>query len=203
MVRLTAKERIEKVVCWAGLSTNAFAIQIGLSSPQTLYQIKSEKHQISRPLAERICTRYPEVDFRWLLTGEGEMLRPQERQIPFYDIDCAEVALGAHHTPSGLVAMPHCGECDFVAPYNLRDMEPAIKQGSMLFCKRCEVEDVRVGDIVVVSCARKAMVRKVAGVGEAELLLGTESSEPHIVRLDVTLIKAIYEVVAVLEWKNR
>ena len=203
MVRLTAKERIEKVVCWAGLSTNAFAIHIGLSSPQTLYQIKSEKHQISRPLAERICARYPEVDFGWLLTGEGEMLRPQERQIPFYDIDCAEVALGAHHTPSGLVTMPHCGECDFVAPYNLRDMEPAIKQGSMLFCKRCEVEDVRVGDIVVVGCARKAMVLKVAEVGESELLLGAEASEPRAVRLDVTLIKAIYEVVAVLEWKNR
>lgn len=203
MVKLSAKERIERVVCWAGLSTNAFAIQIGLSSPQTLYQIKSEKHQISRPLAERIRTRYPEIDLGWLLTGEGEMLRPQERHIPYYDIDCTEVALDKHFAPSGSIMIPHGGDCDFAAPYNSRDMEPTIKQGSLLFCKQCEVEDVRVGDIVVVGCARTAMVRKVAEVGEAELLLLAEASEPRKVRLDATLIKAVYVVVAILEWKNK
>lgn len=202
MVKLTAKERIEKVVCWAGLSTNAFAMQIGLSSPQTLYQIKSEKHQISRPLAERICTRYPEIDFGWLLAGEGEMLRPQERHIPYYEVDCTEVALGKHPSPSGSVVMPRCGDCDFAAPYNSRSMEPSIRQGSVLFCRRCEVEDVAVGMMVLVGNGRAAMVRKVTEVGEAELLLEAEASEVLPVRLDTTLITTLYEVRAVLEWKN-
>lgn len=202
MVKLTAKERIEKVVCWAGLSTNAFAIQIGLSSPQTLYQIKSEKHQISRPLAERICARYPEVDMGWLLAGEGEMLRPQERHIPYYEADCTEVALSKHLSPSGSVMMPRCGDCDFAAPYNSRSMEPSIRQGSVLFCRRCEVEDVAVGMTVLVSNGRTAMVRRVTAVGEAELLLEAEASDMPPVRLDTTLITALYEVRAVLEWKN-
>lgn len=202
MVKLTAKERIEKVVCWAGLSTNAFAIQIGLSSPQTLYQIKSEKHQISRPLAERICARYSEVDMGWLLAGEGEMLRPQERHIPYYEADCTEVALGKHLSPSGSVVMPRCGDCDFAAPYNSRSMEPSIRQGSVLFCRRCEVEDVAVGMTVLVSNGRTAMVRRVTAVGEAELLLEAEASDLLPGHLDTTLITALYEVRAVLEWKN-
>ena len=46
------------------------------------------------------------------------------------------------------------------------------------------------------------MVRKVTEVGEAELLLEAEASEVLPVRLDTTLITTLYEVRAVLEWKN-
>ncbi len=202
MVRLTPQERIERVVCWAGLSTNAFAAQIGLSSPQSLYQIKSGKHGISRAVAECIYNRYPEVDLGWLMTGEGEMLRPLDKPIPYYDTDCVEVVLGRATTPSGRVMMPRCGDCDFVAPYNSRDMEPLIMQGSLLFCKRCEVEDVCVDDMVVIGSARGAMVRKVAEVGDVELLLKATTKEPLPTRFDTTLAKAIYKVKAVLEWNN-
>ena len=203
MVKLTPQERIERVVCWAGLSTNAFAAQIGLSSPQSLYQIKSGKHGISRTIAERICNRYPDIDFGWLMTGEGEMLRPLDKPIPYYNLDCTDVVCCTETLlASGLVTMPRCGDCDFVAPYNSRDMEPSIMQGSLLFCKWCEVEDVCVGDTVVVSSARMAMVRKVAEVGGVELLLEATTQEPLPTRLDTTLIRAIYKVKAVLEWKS-
>lgn len=204
MIRLVGGERIEKVVCWAGLSTNAFAVQIGLSSPQSLYQIKSGKHSISRAVAERICQRYPEVDFGWLMTGEGEMLRPTEKPIPYYNTDCTEVALGKGSLhPAWCITMPRCGECDFAAPYNSRDMEPAIKQGSLLFYRRCEVEDVHEGDLVVVCSPRAAMVRKVVEVGEVELLLSAEASDSRPMHFDTTLLRPLYAVVAVLEWKNK
>lgn len=202
MIKLTAKERIEKVVCWAGLSTNAFAVQIGLSSPQTLYQIKSEKHQISRSIAERICTRYPEIDFGWLLAGEGEMLRPQEGHIPYFNVDCSEVLLGKCLTPSGVVIMPHCGDCDFAAPYYSRSMEPAIKQGSILFCRKCEVENLSVGMTILVDNGKSAFVRKVSQIDSMELLLEAEAKEVLSTRLDLSLLGAIYEIKAVLEWKN-
>ena len=140
MVKLTPKERIEKVVCWAGLSTNAFALQIGLSSPQSLYQIKVGKHNISRSIAERICARYPEIDFGWLFAGEGEMLRPLEKPIPYYTTDCTEIVLcKTLPAPTSYVTMAGCGDCDFVAPFGSRSMEPSIMQGSLLFCKRCEL----------------------------------------------------------------
>lgn len=202
MVKLTAKERLEKVICWTGLSTNAFAVQIGLSSPQTLYQIKSEKHQISRLVAERICDRYPEIDFGWLLSGEGEMMRPSEQRIPYYDADCCDVALGKCSVPVGRVMMPHCGDCDFAAPYNSRTMEPAIKQGSILFCRRCELEELAVGMTVVASSGKMAVVRRVVEVTDGEVVLAAEAQGVLPTRLDVTLIENLYEVRAAFEWKN-
>lgn len=203
MVKLTPQERIERVVCWAGLSTNAFAAQIGLSSPQSLYQIKVGKHNISRTLAERICARYAEIDFGWLFAGEGEMLRPLDKPIPYYTSDCTDVALGKHTpTPAGKITMPECGDCDFVAPYGSRTMEPEIKQGSLLFCKECRLEDLAAGAIVLVSNGRVAIVRKVAEVGALELILAATAQEVVPTRIDTTLIKGLYVVKAVLEWKN-
>ena len=204
MVKLTPQERIERVVCWAGLSTNAFAAQIGLSSPQSLYQIKVGKHNISRTIAERICARYPEIDFGWLFAGEGEMLRPLDKPIPYYTSDCTDVVLGKHRsTPAGKITMPECGDCDFVAPYGSRILEPEIKQGSLLFCKECGLEDLTLGATIVVSNGRVAMVRKVAEVGALELLLEATAHEVAPTRLDTSLIKGLYVVKAVLEWKNK
>lgn len=203
MVELTPRERIEKIVCWAGLSTNAFALQIGLSSPQSLYQIKAGKHNISRPIAERICARYTEIDLGWLLSGKGEMFRPLERAIPYYTEDCTEVVLGkTMPSPASYITMAGCGDCDFVAPFGSRTMEPTIKQGSLLFCKRCELDDVKVGAMVLVSNGRVALVRNIAEIDATELLLKAEAQGVPPTRFDTTQITKLFVVKALLEWKN-
>lgn len=203
MLKLTTKERLEKVICWAGLSTSSFAEQVGLPSPQSLYQIKAGKHNLSRTIAERICDRYPEISFGWLFAGEGEMLRPQERTIPHYTTDCTEVALGRCSViPDGRVNMAGCGDCDFVAPYTLRNMEPEVVQGSMLFCKGCEVADVALGGLYIFVLADKALLRKV-GEADAEgftLVACDERVAP--VRIERSRMVRIYTIKAVLEWKN-
>jgi hypothetical protein len=50
------------------------AKEIGLSTPQILYDIKNEKHGISKDVAGKIAAKYLNVNLVWLLTGEGEML---------------------------------------------------------------------------------------------------------------------------------
>ena len=203
MIRLSAKERIEKVICWAGLSTSSFATQIGLSSPQTLYQIKAGKHNLSRTVAERICDRYPEVDFGWLFAGEGEMLRPQDRAIPYYTTDCREVALGRVPViPEGRVNMVWCGDCDFAAPYTQRNMEPEVMQGSMLFCKGCEVADVTIGGLYIFVLSNKALLRKVSEATAEGFTLVACDEKVAPVQTERSRIVRIYTIRAVLEWKN-
>ncbi len=203
MLKLSAKERIEKVICWAGLNTSSLAVQIGLSSPQSLYQIKAGKHNISRTIAERICLRYPEIDFCWLFAGEGEMLRPQEASIPYYATDCTEVALGnVPLLPTGRCNMVWCGDSDFAAPYTLRNMEPEVKQGSMLFCKECTTSDIQSGGLYIFVLGSKALLRKVGEVtAEAvELVACDERVAP--LRIQPMQIVRLYTIKATLEWKN-
>lgn len=71
---MTDIEIITKVAEYAELSFNKLAKEIGLTSPQTFYDIKAGKHGISKELAEKIHARYLNISEAWLLTGNGEML---------------------------------------------------------------------------------------------------------------------------------
>ena len=71
---MTDIEIIAKVAEYTGLSFNKLAKEVGLTSPQTFYDIKAGKHGISKELAEKIHARYLSINEAWLLTGNGEML---------------------------------------------------------------------------------------------------------------------------------
>lgn len=73
---MTDKERIEELSRHIGLNFKRLAEEIGLKTPQTLYDIKSGKHGISKDVAEKIQAKYLNISLSWLLTGEGEMLNP-------------------------------------------------------------------------------------------------------------------------------
>lgn len=204
MEKLSARERIEKVVCWAGLNTSTFATHIGLSSPQSLYQIKAGKHDISRVLAERICAHYPEVDFAWLIAGEGQMVRPLEASIPYYAEECTEVALGrAMHIPHSRVNMVGCGDCAFAAPLHSAALEPEVSCGSVLFLKDITLGEVQVGQSLLVVTEKIAVVRKVADISASHLRLeGTEKGHTAPLTIEPTQIKRLLVVKAALEWKH-
>ena len=67
-------QRIAAVLKIVKLSARAFAIKIGLKSPQIFYDIKAGKCGISKELAAKIHENYVNINVSWLLTGEGEML---------------------------------------------------------------------------------------------------------------------------------
>lgn len=64
-------QRIDSVIRWANMTINYFALYIGLPRGENLYQIKKGNNGISRNLADKIVTKFPEVSLAWLLTGEG------------------------------------------------------------------------------------------------------------------------------------
>lgn len=198
---LSPKERIERVVCWAGLNTSTFASHIGLSSPQTLYQIKAGKYNISRALAERICRLYPELDFAWLFSGEGEMLKAHRRPVPHYLEDCREVAQAQGElSATEVVVVAGCNDCAFAAPYYSDALEPDIKQGSLLFCVQVTAEELREGGLYLVATHHSAFVGRALSLSAERFEFGC--GEPVHTLLDPTQLKALYRVKAVLEWEN-
>ena len=72
----TVQDRLSMLAVHAGSkSLKALAKDLGLTTPQMLYDIKSGKVAgFSTRLANKILLVYPEVNQTWLLTGEGEML---------------------------------------------------------------------------------------------------------------------------------
>lgn len=88
---MNAWERLEEVIKWTGLSTHAFAMELGLKRSENLYRIRREKNGVSRKLADTVACRYPEINMLWLFTGEGQMFNKeksvslQKRYVPIYE----------------------------------------------------------------------------------------------------------------------
>jgi len=65
-------DRIVKVIDYLGISRNAFARQIGISS-SLISQITTKKNNFRADILQKITTEYPQVNATWLLSGIGEM----------------------------------------------------------------------------------------------------------------------------------
>lgn len=145
--------RLETIIKMSGMSINAFARCIGLSRGENLYQIKKGNNGISRDLANRIINYYPQINFSWLVTGEGAMTidGKSETGIPFYDCTCPDdidrIACGE---PDGYVAMPGFEDCCAVITHNWSSKD-GIPQGAYIFLNRMEKRYVRMGQYFLVS----------------------------------------------------
>ncbi len=197
-------QRIERVVKWAGLSVNSFALSIGLSRGENLYQIKRGNNGISRELAGMISSKYPQISRAWLLAGEGDMFTDEtlrRTSIPFYDIDIEKyVAAPEKFVSRGYISLPGIEDADFGAVYHGRAMGEAIPAGSMVLVRRTAPEGLIPGGDYVVVTEEFTMLRRVRrslDTGELRLLpLDTENFDE--IRISPSSVRELYLIRAVV-----
>lgn len=81
-------ERLAMLVSYLKISYNKLADEIGLEKNTKIYHVKNGRNEISSELAKTITDRYSQVNYDWLLTGKGEMLKSEE---PTKEIKVAEI----------------------------------------------------------------------------------------------------------------
>jgi len=82
-------ERIIEVMKLLNLNKNSLSSEIGMSSNVTIGRIINEHRTPNQATLKKIVDRFPQINYDWLLTGEGEMLKTEEKpkghMIPLYD----------------------------------------------------------------------------------------------------------------------
>ncbi len=68
-----------------GLNKSTFADALGVSQP-VITHLTTGRNKPSLELVMKLQQRYPELSLDWLLTGQGAMLRKDERTIPQEDL---------------------------------------------------------------------------------------------------------------------
>lgn len=71
---MSDKEKIEKLLRHLKMNAKDFAASIGLKNPNRIYHVLNDRNGLSRELARVISEKYPQIDYDWLRSGEGEML---------------------------------------------------------------------------------------------------------------------------------
>lgn len=212
---MTDWQRLEQVIKWTGLSTNAFALGIGLKRSENLYQIKRGNNGISKELSELIAAKYPAVDRLWLLTGEGTPFEKAGNHgvmcqmtpasscpgIPYYNADVNRTLTSMSEIkPLYYIHIPSLGACDFAVTVLGEAMAPEIPGGSIVAVRATTIEMLIPGEIYIVQTRDFAIVRRVTYKAESDTLdLRAVNSrlfdEIHIGR---HLVESLYLVKGVL-----
>lgn len=72
---MTVKERINQFIDYKGIRINAFELSIGVSKSYW-----SNTQKISAEVVAEILRVYSELSAEWLMRGEGEMLRSNDKE---------------------------------------------------------------------------------------------------------------------------
>ena len=83
---MTGADILNKLLKYSGLNGKSFSEKIGLIRPQSIYDIQNGKtRNISPSMANKIISVFPEVNRVWLLTGEGKMLKAEDKKASVED----------------------------------------------------------------------------------------------------------------------
>ena len=63
------------------LNANQFADSIGLDRTTRIYNVLNRRNKLSEDLAKLITNKYNNVNYAWLLTGKGDMLKAIQNQV--------------------------------------------------------------------------------------------------------------------------
>jgi hypothetical protein len=68
-------DRILKIIRHYNLSVTEFSREIGLNSAATIQKIITYQRKASPKTTGKILNRFPDINYDWLITGQGEMIK--------------------------------------------------------------------------------------------------------------------------------
>jgi hypothetical protein len=196
-------ERLERVLEYAKMNANAFALHIGMQRSENIYHIKRGAFGISEELAERITSCFPEINPTWLLSGVGDMLlanTSDKSVVPFYEQGIEQfLDEGVKHSRLGKYQLPYSCDCDAVVRIKTHTMSLPGTAATDLFLKRIQVEEMVQGNEYLIAHGHSAIWRKIRCVKsnpEQWRLVAYDRVEEPDIFINKSDIRSVWRVIA-------
>lgn len=95
----THAERINLLLTHLEMNASELAKSLGYARTQRIYYVQSGRNNMSSGMARDISTKYPFIDYKWLLTGEGNMFKEVQEEKP-QEIQAVPM------NPNGIINVP-------------------------------------------------------------------------------------------------
>ena len=142
----TVKDRLLRFIEYKRLSKNRFERICGLSARY----VSNISVSIQPDKVLKISEKFPELNTGWLLTGEGEMLKPDQAAVkeystggvPYYAVDFLAgfdlVINDQTAVPDGFISFPHIRGAQAWVDISGKSMSPLIDPGDVIAIKKIE-----------------------------------------------------------------
>lgn len=205
----TIHDRIKELVTHFGDGANtAFANIVGVSEGNVRGYIKGVVPK--QDFLEKVV-RSCEVNPRWLLTGEGAMLKEENVPAkvsfdpslgtPYYDVDFIggfnEIFNNQTTIPDRNVLVPGFEKASVWCNVTGHSMEPKINHGDIIALHECSINDIQYGEIyaVVLDTIRTIKILRRGSTPDKLLYVPINKPDYEEQEFDISRIIKVFEVI--------
>lgn len=177
----------------------------GIPRPNITAAINGNVRYVTKGNLEKFAKAYSDyIDESWLLTGEGQMAKPDKSMRPHYDAKaCAGFMCDVSVAEIGTLQprIPGMKEYDFTIGAHGESMMPRIEDGDLLVCRKSgDRANPPIGKICVVDGKDGAVVKVIAEANEYGLVLHSLNPDPkyHDYPVEYSAINGVAEVVGLV-----
>lgn len=179
---MTDKERLEELRQYSGMTWKELAEKIG-TAPQTFTDIRGGRHGISKGIANKILTVFPDLRQEWVVFGKGPMTKQEsQRNIPLFESTTASDGGSLDNSRAiGCINVGSCFPRAELAMRNTSDCMIEYPNGCILVLRRvCDINMLVPGGNYVVETKEFALPKRIQrGSKESHIALYSTNQEKY------------------------
>ena len=211
-----AGKRIKKIIKYFDLNKNSFSKEIGMSSNVTIGRILNEERNPHTSTLKKIVKRFPQINYNWLRSGEGDMLKKGNLEqpellysinqkgegVPYYDIDFIGgfdlIENDQSLNPTCYIDFPHYSKADYWVNVTGRSMEPLINHGDLIAIRKLNdwKTYILMGEVygIVTDEYRTIKRIRISNKGSEFLRLVPANDEYDEQDIPISIVRAVFQI---------
>lgn len=181
-----------------------FAEAIGKDASTLSQAFKAKGRAMTLGLLARVAETFPDLlNKEYLLTGKGELAKPDKSMRPHIPVSVAagfmDGASDAIMTAELFMQCDKLPAYDFTIDVKGNSMEPEIKAGDVLACKRIiDRLNIPTGKICVIDTKNGPLVKIITGVENGQVKLHSLNSDYRDLEIEPAEVLGIAKVVGII-----
>lgn len=208
-------ERLLQIVEYYKLSVREFERVIGVSEG-VINKTIARNTGLKAETIQKIVEKFPQISLNWILLGEGEMLKSEDKPvakqtdnpnegIPLIPVEAMAGALTCDNTifeyECDRYVVPMFKGADFLIPVKGSSMYPKYSSGDIVACQRIDMNNLffQWNKVYVIDTNQGALIKRIKpGHDENHVLIVSDNEKYDPFELPYSAIHAVALVIGVI-----
>ena len=208
-------ERLLQIVEYYKLSVREFERVIGVSEG-VINKTIARNTGLKAETIQKIVEKFPQISLNWILLGEGEMLKSEDKPvakqtdnpnegIPLIPVEAMAGALTCDNTifeyECDRYVVPMFKGADFLIPVKGSSMYPKYSSGDIVACQRIDMNNLffQWNKVYVIDTIQGALIKRIKpGHDENHVLIVSDNEKYDPFELPYSAIHAVALVIGVI-----
>lgn len=205
MSMTTFADRLNELISYYRLNKNSFSVKLGFTANTSITRLANHPDRNpSFDILASILRAFPEVSARWLVLGDGKMLERDEiasraQWISYYKWDdTSPLSCDVEVPPADIMRVTGYHDCDMATDVYGEAMEPKIKAGDIILCKKADDTPIVYGEPYLIM-TKEPVIRYIKGSpADGIIRVGAENPRVDDYEINLSDVVCLYRIKGII-----